>query len=52
MTDLEKRGYISEYTLLGAMYHMQYGIAKEDIDTTSVVYSNHMENIEILAVSI
>lgn len=53
--DLQKRGYISGYTLIGAINHKDYGIAtyvKNDIDTASVVYRNHLNNIEILATTI
>jgi len=37
-SDLQKRGYISGYTLIGAINHKQYGIAtyvKNDIETAS-----------------
>jgi len=49
--DLQKRGYIAGYTLIGAINHKQYGIAtyvKNDIDTANVIYRSHLNNIEIL----
>lgn len=54
-TNFQKRGYIAGYTLIEAINHKQYGIAtyaKNDIDTVSVVYRNHLKDIEILATTI
>jgi exonuclease III len=42
--DLQKRGFIAGYIVIGAIHHKQYGIAtyvKENIDDTMVVHKSN-----------
>jgi exonuclease III len=53
--DLEKRGYIPGYLLLGSIHHKQYVIAtyvKEDIDDLETITKSVAENIFILVTRI
>ncbi|KAE9523030.1 hypothetical protein AGLY_016661 [Aphis glycines] len=53
--DLQKRGYIAGYTVIGAIHHKQYGIAtyvKENIDDTMVVHKANSGNTQVLSTKI
>lgn len=46
--NLQKRGYITGYMLIGTIHHKQYGITmyvKKNIDDTRVIHKDNSENI-------
>lgn len=53
--DLQKRGFIAGYIVIGAIHHKQYGIAtyvKENIDDTMVVHKVNSGNTQVLSTKI
>jgi hypothetical protein len=54
--DLQNRGYIAGYIIIGAIHHKQYGIAtsyvKENIDDTMVVHKANSGNTQVLSTKI
>lgn len=53
--DIQKRGYIAAYIIIGAIYHKKYGIAtyiKKNIENTNVIHRKYSENIQKLVTKV